>query len=170
MVNLENGCDSFLLSDIFYEQTFESFGALTGKNRFLTTKKRHINLIYKEPDVTLSRSTLNECDQNRKWGLYWLPLRVVAVNAAIVGLPARLPAHVPRQLHRHASLCTPLNGCTFLLLTFALWKKDKKNITMRSPEMVDSTRIPEMLNGSDCGSESLLLNIDSAKLLKYVIL
>lgn len=103
--------------------------------------------------------------------MYSLPLRVVAVNAAIVGLPARLPAHVPRQLYRHASLCTPLNGCTFLLLTFALWMKEKKNITMCSPEMVASTMLfPEKLNGSDYGSESLLLNIDSAKLLKCVTL
>lgn len=53
--------------------------------------------------------------------IYWLPLRVVAVHAAVVGLSAGLSAHVPVQLHRHAGLRAPLDGRALLLLALPLW-------------------------------------------------
>lgn len=103
--------------------------------------------------------------------LYWLPLGAAAVNAAVVGLPAGLPAHVPRQLYGHASLCAPLNGCTFLLLTFAVWiREGKKHHNVFARNWRFNNSLPEMLNGSDRSSEQLLLNTDSARLLKCVIL
>lgn len=53
--------------------------------------------------------------------VYWLPLGVVAVHAAVVGLSAGLSAHVPVQLHGHASLRAPLDRCALLLLTLPFW-------------------------------------------------
>lgn len=53
--------------------------------------------------------------------VYWLPLGVVAVHAAVVGLSAGLSAHVPVQLHGHAGLRAPLDRCALLLLTLPLW-------------------------------------------------
>lgn len=70
---------------------------------------------------------LVESDQDRKSVVYWLPLRVVAVHAAIVGLSAGLSAHVASQLYRHAGLCAPLDRCTLLLLTLPLWMKEKNH-------------------------------------------
>lgn len=65
--------------------------------------------------------------RNRKCEVYWLPLGVVAVHAAVVGLSAGLPAHVPRQLHRHAGLRAPLDGRTLLLLTLHFWTAERKH-------------------------------------------
>lgn len=60
-------------------------------------------------------------------GFYSLPLGVAAVHAVVVGLSAGLPAHVAGQLHCHAGLCAPLDGCALLLLTLPFWmKKDNK--------------------------------------------